>query len=156
MRFSPIRRAVREDVDKLRALFIKSYESLTHVPKSEFPCFERELEASFDEGQVYRIRFFVIENETGQIVSFAGIVPTRFMGWSWELRWDTTHPDYQRQGLMTRLLQHRINYAVEENEGQPGILQVAARHPAMFIKHGFKSVFERNTDNYVMYLVKEI
>lgn len=151
-----IRQATKDDISAFIALFKKAYEGMGHVPDDEFSCFEKELRASFDIDQVYRIHFFAMENEAGDVVAFAGMAPTLFMHGSWELRWDTTHPEFQRQGLMTQLTEHRINYAIETNKGVPGIVQVAARQPNIYKKLGFNCVFERDIENYVMYLVKEI
>jgi len=155
-----IRRAVQADLNSLIMLFKKAYEGFDHIPDSEFILFQKELKASFDRQQIYRISFFVLEKEEGEIISFAGIAPSMFMGNAWELRWDTTHPDHQRQGLMTELTQYRINFAIEQNAQSqlesPGVIQVMARYPMVYKKFGFRDVWERAIDNYAMYMIREI
>jgi len=155
-----IRKAEEADIPALRALFDVTYADLHHVPKSEYVDFEESINTAFDEKQAYRVSFFVTENEMGQIIAFAGLATSQFLGNSWELRWGTTHPDYQRQGLMTQLTEHRIEYARNENakknNGMPGIVQIASRQPNLYKKLGFKPVFERDIDNYVLYMIKEI
>ena len=151
-----IRLALEKDIPVLLGLFRDAYGALSHVPETEQDDFEECLRAAFDEKQVYKIYFFLIEKDDDEIISFASIAPCSFMNGSWELRWGTTHPDFQKQGLMTKLTEHRINYAINKNQGVPGILQIASREPNLYKKLGFKTVFERNIENYVMYLIKEI
>ncbi len=155
-----IRKAEEADLPILLALFKTAYAELDHVPQSEHADFEETINIAFDENQIYRVRFFVMENEAGQIVSFAGLSASQFLGNSWELRWGTTHPDYQRQGCMTQLTKYRIQYARDENTKQnddmPGLIQIASRQPTLYKKLGFKPVFERNIDNYALYMIKEV
>lgn len=146
-------RALTEN-DILRALdiFKASYKDMA-VPDYEERCFSEELHASFDPKQVYTIEFFGIEIDDN-LVSFAGLANSNYYEQSWELRWGTTHPDYQRQGLMGKLIQYRIDTVIERAKKMPGIIHVAARSPHIYLKHDFEPLFTRGPYNQSTYMVK--
>ena len=147
-----IRPAVKEDARQLEQVFQAAYAGLA-VPSSEFADFKHELHASFAENTPYRIHFFVIEHAQ-QIVSFAGIANSPFYEGAWELRWGTTRPEFQKQGLMKALTDYRIDFAIKETGPVPGIIQIAARQPKLYLERGFEALFKRGPENEALYLVK--
>ena len=124
------------------------------VPESEEGLFQNEFCHSMKQDTIYKVHFFgyMFENS---IVSFAGIAQSLFMMNSWELRWDTTHPDFQGRGLMSRLIDDRLDFAKEETLNMPGVIHVCSRRPSIYLHKGFEPVFERGPQNASTYCVKK-
>jgi|GEM_PF-5044623 len=143
-----------DDIGEALDIFQSAYKNMD-VPADEFAWFKRDLESSFDPAQNYRLTFFKIEHD-GKIIAFAAIGKSGFMRGSWELRWGTTRPTFQRQGQMSLLTDHRIAYAAQHSPNIPGVIHICARSPNLYLKKGFQHIYTRGPKNKAHYLVKYI
>jgi GNAT superfamily N-acetyltransferase len=141
-----------DDLEECISIFKLAYADLD-VPDDEERCFQEELKRSLNKHGNYQIHFLAYKYDE-KIVSFAGIAQSLFMDNSWELRWDTTHPDFQRQGLMGKLIDHRLAHAEKNTANQPGIIHVCSRQPSIYFKKGFKKSFSRGPENAATYCVR--
>ncbi len=141
-----------EDISAAFEIFQSAYKDMD-VPADEFAWFKRDLEGSFDPAQNYRLVFFKMMDKD-KIIAFAAIGKSGFMRGSWELRWGTTRPAYQKQGLMSALTDHRIAYAAEHSPNIPGVIHICARSPNLYLKKGFTHIYTRGPENRAHYLVR--
>ncbi len=141
------------DIPAALEVFERAYAKMA-VPSNEREWFEGDLRRAFQQNVPNNITFFKIE-EDQRLVSFAGIQTLTFTRYAWALRWGTTDPDYQRQGLMGQLIDLRLKYA-EENSPTIGSAHLMSRNPGIYLKRGFKTIYERGPENSASYLMKVI
>mgnify|MGYP003624247994 CR=1 FL=1 len=152
--YSAVSPFIQSDIGEALDLFQSAYKNMD-VPADEYAWFTRDLEGSLDPAQHYRLTFFKIEHDN-KIIAIAAIGKSGFMRGSWELRWGTTRPAFQRQGLMSLLTDYRIAYAREHSPNIPGIIHICARSPNLYLKKGFRHIYTRGPKNKAHYLVKYI
>ena len=106
-----------------------------------------EIEYAFTDDPIpdcYKQTFFVavIDNE---IVGVGGIIGSFMSDNIFELSWGTVKPKYQRQGIGTLLIQHRIDFG--KFQRSHGYFMVSTRYPELFKKFGFNEVFRYDNSN---------
>ncbi len=149
-----IENMVEGDIPRAIAVFESAYAHID-VPPDEQEWFTSDLVTSFKTGSdTNNMVFFKIE-QSGVIVSFAAIQPLPFARGIWALRWGTTEPAHQSKGLMSALVDHRLEYA-EKHTNSVGSVHIMARRPGLYLKKGFTPLYERGPENRATYMMKVI
>lgn len=146
-------RMVEADIPAALEVFDRAYAKM-EVPSNEREWFEGDLRLAFQKNVPNNITFFKIEKDR-RLLSFAGIQTLTFTRYAWALRWGTTDPEFQRQGLMGQLIDLRLKYA-EENSPTIGSAHLMSRNPGIYLKRGFKTIYERGPENPASYLMRVI
>lgn len=77
-----------------------------------------------------------------KIVSYGGIGVSMFMDEVFELRLGSTLLEYRKNGIMTKLVEYRINEIENKLNGRKGVIQVSTQHYNIYSKYKFTEIFE--------------
>jgi hypothetical protein len=150
------RRLIESDYGEMERIFLAAYRGVD-APTTEYTDFVRETKQALSASPICVIEYFGMFLDN-RLVSFAGLGRSLFYDQSFEMRWDTTDPEFQQRGLMTKLIVHRLRHAMNvcAESAAPGIIQVASRHPSLYLAAGFRAICERGPRNAITYLVRDI
>ena len=141
-----------KDIPEAVAVFECAYSSM-NVPSDEQAWFESDLKNSFHPKDS-KMTFYKIQAGS-KLISFAALEALTFSRGAWSLRWGTTLPEYQRQGIMSRLTEYRVEQA-KAKTSTIGSIHVMARSPNIYLNLGFERLYERGPENRATYLIKVI
>ncbi len=149
-----IEKMVKSDQGEAVTVFRQAYQNI-EVPEDEEAWFVNDLEESFSKEKPDSLEFHKISKDN-EMVSFGAIGPLPFTRGAWMLRWGTTLPEMQGQGLMTELTKFRLQYASEHTEGFAGNVQLMSRRPNLYKKLGFREIYRRGPENAATHMIKII
>ena len=133
-----IRKAKNKDLNKILEIAKICYDE-----ESYNNYVKKEVIAYTDNNSLYDIEFYVYEIDN-KIVGVAGLAQSMFLYDVYELRLGATLPEYQNQGILTELVEYRINIIKTKLEGRKGMIQTSTRHPNIYKNFGFYDIFENN------------
>ena len=136
-----IRKAKNKDLNKIleiaKICFDREYYK-KHI--------EKEILSYIDENALYDIDFFVYEIND-EIVSYGGISHSSVID-TYKLRLGATLPEYRNQGILTELVEYRINIIKGKLNGRKGFVQTFTKHPNIYTKFGFSINFNNEEYNH--------
>jgi predicted N-acetyltransferase YhbS len=85
---------------------------------------------SLDLDEEFKPQYFVATNEGGEVVGFAGMIPSWIMHRVWDFIWINVRKDHQHRGIGYQLTEHRIKEVIKA-DGR--VIQLMTKEPDFFM-----------------------
>lgn len=148
-----IKPLTEETLDEAVELIINSFDSVHGKGHFEDGWVKMELSAQFSSGPYFPNYYYVFKD--GVMVAVAGYAKSLFADNTYELRLAATHPDFMKQGHLTRLLNYRIDEIKEKLKGKDGLIIMDTYRPEIYYKHGFELMKSSEDFNIMMMEIKK-
>jgi [ribosomal protein S18]-alanine N-acetyltransferase len=104
-------------------------------------------EAELRHGIVDNLAMYYVYEVEGEVIGFAGMMPSWIMQDVWDFIWINIYPDFQGKGIGKALTLHRIR---EVRKFKGAVIHLMTQKPAFFIQFGFRAVHLYRDDWYLM------
>jgi predicted N-acetyltransferase YhbS len=85
-------------------------------------------------GAPYSPAYYVADNEIGEVIAFAGLMPSFILTGVWDIIWVNVKEGFKKEGIGTRLIRHQIN-EISQCDGK--VIHLMTKSPDYFARFGY-------------------
>ena len=135
-----IRKATKKDIPQMMEII-----KLNSSKYSKNVAF-KELNEMFSKA-LLKPTYIVVE-EKKKIVAFSGFIRSWVDNMVVDIFWTNTHPDYQKKGIQTKLMNDLIKRI--KKIGKTKMILISTKIPKFYEKFGFKKITSKYDRNYIL------